>query len=460
MCTTYKNCICKCKTILDVKYNFIKQRGRKPKIFNFIKIGALGELSKEASKMSVKACTSSDKGWKNIDFKTAKANVKKLQMRIAKAHKAGACGKVESLQHTLIHSFYAKAIAVKTVVSNKGKSTSGIDNTIWKTDEDKFHAISTLRRRGYKPRPLRRVYISKHDGRKRPLSVPTMRDRTMQTLYKFALEPIAEVTADPNSYGFRNGKSTQDAIQRCIEVLSEYQAHVWILEGDIKSCFDNIYHDWIMEHIPIDKEVLRKFLKSGFIEYEKFNPTKRGIAQGGCISTIICNMTLDELEKQIKTTCHEDVHFIRYADDFIVISESKDSLQQEAIPIIKSFLAERGLSLSAEKTKITHIDNGFDFLGWNVRRRDNKQVLVEPSKKNLTAILNKIHDVIKRDFPTTREQRYTILKPIIVGWRNYHKGVVTTSSLNQAENDILFLIGELTKDSGLVELIGELFGET
>lgn len=164
--------------------------------------------------MYEKSCASSNhiKSWKDIDFGTAEYEVKKLQMRIAKAVKENRVGKIKSLQWTLTHSFYAKAIAVKRVTENKGKRTPGVDGVCWISNEDKFNAIFTLQRRGYQPQPLRRIYIPKKNGKKRPLSIPTMKDRAMQTLHKMALEPVTETLADGTSYGFRPNRCVQDAI--------------------------------------------------------------------------------------------------------------------------------------------------------------------------------------------------------------------------------------------------------
>ncbi len=386
--------------------------------------------------MSVKkACASADmvKGWNDIDFKKTENHVKKLQMRISRAYQDGAFGKMKSLQHKIIHSSEAKALAVKAVTTNRGKNTSGIDGVLWTTPEDKMNAVFDLRPRGYKTLPLKRVYIPKADGKKRPLSIPTMKDRAMQTLYKFALEPIAEITADPHSYGFRKGKCTRDAVKRCVEVLSAPE-QTWVLKADIKGCFDNISHSWVMEHIPIDKSILLKFLKSGFIEQRKWNPTERGISQGGSISSVICNMVLDGLEKELETACHSEVHFVRYADDFIVISARKELLERSAMQTIKPFLAKRGLQLSIKKTVIIHIKDGFDFVGWNVRK-DDEQVLVEPSTKNLNSFLDKINDVIKF-YPYSKYERHTASEPIIVRWVDYHRGIITESSLSRVGNAV------------------------
>ncbi len=184
-------------------------------------------------------------------------------MRIVKAQQEGHYSKVKTLQWLLTHSFYAKALAVKRVTSNRGKNTAGVDHELWLTPEAKFKAISKLKRRGYRPQPLKRVYIPKKNGKLRPLSIPTMTDRAMQTLYKFALEPLAETYGDPNSYGFRIGRSTHDAIEQCFADLNKGKSPQWILEGDIKGCFDHISHEWLMENIPMDTQVLQKWLKCG-----------------------------------------------------------------------------------------------------------------------------------------------------------------------------------------------------
>ena len=186
--------------------------------------------------MNRKLCAPADRArsWESIDWKKAEAYVKKLQMRIVKAQQEGHYSKVKTLQWLLTHSFYAKALAVKRVTSNRGKNTAGVDHELWLTPEAKFKAINKLKRRGYRPQPLKRVYIPKKNGKLRPLSIPTMTDRAMQTLYMFALEPLAETYGDPNSYGFRIGRSTHDAIEQCFTDLNKGKSPEWILEGDIK----------------------------------------------------------------------------------------------------------------------------------------------------------------------------------------------------------------------------------
>ena len=247
--------------------------------------------------MNEKSCAPTCKveDWASIDWNKARAYVKKLQMRIVKAQQEGHYSKVKTLQWLLTHSFYAKALAVKRVISNRGKNTAGVDHELWLTPEAKFKAINKLKRRGYRPQPLKRVYIPKKNGKLRPLSIPTMTDRAMQTLYMFALEPLAETYGDPNSYGFRIGRSTHDAIEQCFTDLNKGKSPEWILEGDIKGCFDHISHEWLMENIPMDTQVLQKWLKCGFVDTKQLFPTEEGTPQGGTISPTLMNMTLDGL---------------------------------------------------------------------------------------------------------------------------------------------------------------------
>lgn len=234
--------------------------------------------------------------WDDIDFVTAKRFVEKLQRRITKAQEACAYGKAMKLQRVLVNSFYAKALSVKLVITNKGKCTSGIDRVIWSTPEEKLSAIGDLSLKGYNPKPLKRVYIPKDDGSFRPIGIPTMKDRAMQTLFGFALEPLSELSADEHSYGFRRGYSTSGAILRCNDVFTSDQRYGWVLKVDVKSFFDSISHSWILENIPLDGRFLRKFLTCGYVCNSTFFPTEKGIPQGGSISVYIANMALDGLD--------------------------------------------------------------------------------------------------------------------------------------------------------------------
>ena len=373
--------------------------------------------------------------WHQINWYKAHQHVRRVQLRIAKATREGKTGKVKSLQRLLTHSFHAKALSVKRVTENQGKATPGVDGQTWSTPEDKFKAISSLIRKGYKPLPLRRVYIPKSNGKKRPLGIPTMKDRAMQALYKLALEPVAETLADGNSYGFRLERSCADAIEQTFITLSWKRSAQWVLEGDIKSCFDEISHDWLMNNVLMDKGILRKWLKAGYIDRKKLFPTEAGTPQGGIISPILSNMTLDGLEKVLKPFRGRKVNFVRYADDFIVTGNSKELLEQEVKPVIIGFLKERGLTLSEEKTRITHIEEGFDFLGQNVRKYNGK-LLIKPSKKNIKNFLKKVRKVLKANMTAKQENLVGLLNPIIRGWANYHRHVVSKNTFSWVDYQI------------------------
>ncbi len=223
--------------------------------------------------------------WKDINWIIAESYVNRLQVRIVKAVQKDKWRLVKRLQKLITNSFYAKAIAVKRVITNKGKHTPGIDKVVWETDEDKSKAIEKLDTSKYHAQPLRRVYIEKYGKKeKRPLGIPTMQDRAMQGLMLLALEPVAETTADRVSFGFRRNRSAQDAMEYIFKLLARKTSPQWILEGDIKGCFDHISHEWMLGNIPTDKRIMRQFLKCGYVDRRTLFPTEEGSPQGGLIS--------------------------------------------------------------------------------------------------------------------------------------------------------------------------------
>ena len=388
--------------------------------------------------------------WHAIDWRAVNHNVRRLQARIVKATEEKRWGKVKALQRLLTHSFSGKALAVRRVTENQGKNTPGVDKVIWNTPQIKIKAVYSLRQRDYHPQPMRRVSIPKKNGKKRPLGIPIMKCRAMQALYLLALNPIAETTADPNSYGFRPGRSTADAIEQCFCTVAKQNSPQWILEGDIKGCFDAISHEWLLAHIPMDKAMLKKWLKAGYMDQHVLHPTEEGTPQGGIISPVFANMTLDGLEKLRQKAFPRSVmregkcrralvHFIRYADDFIITGRSKEILEQEVKPLVEQFMRERGLHLSPEKTVITHIEEGFDFLGQNVRKyKAGKQykLLIKPSKKNVKAFLEKVREVVKANKALSAGKLIVKLNPIIRGWANYHRHVVSKETFNKVDEEI------------------------
>lgn len=382
--------------------------------------------------------------WHDIDWRKVHQNVRRLQARIVKATQEKRWGKVKTLQRLLTRSFSGKALAVKRVTENQGKRTPGIDGEVWSTPTSKWQGLKALQQRGYHAQPLRRIYIPKPNGNgKRPLSIPTMHDRAMQALYKLALDPVAETIGNPNSYGFRKERSTADAIQQCFNILGQRYSAQWVLEADIRSCFDKISHEWLEKHIPIEKPILKQWLKAGFIDKRQRFSTLEGVPQGGIISPVIANLTLDGLETELQTRFPKNtrqgqaakVNLVRFADDFIITGCNRQLLQDEVKPLVETFLRERGLELSVNKTHITHVEAGFDFLGKNIRKYGNK-LLIKPSTKNVKTFLTKVRTIIKTNKAISAGQLILVLNPIIKGWANYHRHMVSSQTFSRVDTHI------------------------
>lgn len=405
--------------------------------------------------MNEKSCAASDgiHRWKDIDIETARKNVKKLQRRIAEAYAHRCFDKSAYLQNVLIHSLCARVLAVDVVSRSRGCNTVGVDG---KTLDDVLYLIFDNNLRRYKPQPLKRIYIPKGDGKVRPISIPTVEDRVMQTLYKFALEPIAELTADDCSFGFRPRRSSRDALVRCGEILSHNPKMKWVLKADIKSCFDSINHQWIMDNIPINKSALRKFLKCGYVEKLNYYEMERGVPQGGCLSAIICNMTLDGLEDILYENFPNEVDVVRYADDIVIFGTDKPLLVRTVVPLIESFLRVRGLELSKEKTKLACVDDGFSFLGWRVYKSDERVYLI-PTDKNITSLLEKIGKILKGDFTLSYKVTCKKLNALIRGWFNYYVNIAVKQSLYGVEYEVCRLVHDLTADKRVVDFVQNLF---
>ncbi|MFJ2486099.1 group II intron reverse transcriptase/maturase [Pseudomonas sp. NPDC087639] len=404
----------------------------------------------EHSLKAVSAPSGVPQQWHDIDWCRVQRNVRAMQVRIAKACREGRWRKVKALQRMLTRSRTARYLAVRRVTENQGKRTAGVDRVLWDTPDAKWKAANGLKRHGYQPRPLRRVFIPKSNGKERPLGIPTMTDRAMQALYLLALAPIAETTGDPNSYGFRIERSTADAMGQLFVCLSKKVSAEWVLEADIKGCFDHINHDWLIANVPTDKTILRKWLKAGVIHKGQLQATNAGTPQGGIISPTLANMVLDGLEKQLKqhlgvTRAKKlKINVVRYADDFVITGSSKEILENEIKPWVEQFLSVRGLQLSPEKTHVVHIDEGFDFLGWNFRKYDGK-LLIKPSKKNVQAFYRKVKEVISTQKTARQEDLIRLLNPMLRGWALYHQPVVAKKAYSRMDNSIFHVLWHWAK---------------
>nr|WP_324257855.1 group II intron reverse transcriptase/maturase [Cellvibrio fontiphilus] len=402
-------------------------------------------------------------GWHQINWEKAYRFVRKTQLKIAQATQAGNWRRVFRLQRLLAHSFYGRCMAVKRVTENRGRKTPGVDGETWSTPTAKWNAVKRLsHKRGYQPKPLKRVWIPKPGKQeKRPLGIPTMLDRAMQALYLQGLEPVVESTSDPKSYGFRPDRSTADAMVELFHLLAPAVAPVWILEGDIKGFYDNINHEWLCRNVPMNKAVLNKWLKAGVIDRHQFAETKAGTPQGGIISPCLANATLNGLESQLKTHFAQTIgktkskklglQVVRYADDFVITAYSKELLENEVKPWVEEFLSIRGVQLSQEKTRITHISTGFDFLGWNFRKYVPKspyrkaKLFIKPSKKNAQAFYQKVAAIIKNSGALTQDALIGQLNPVLRGWAEYHSPVVAKQTFSKLEHLIFWRVWRWAK---------------
>ena len=386
--------------------------------------------------------------WKTIDWKRVNKFVNNLQSRIASAAKNGNWKTVNKLSRLLTRSFYAKLLSVRKVTINKGSRTPGIDGVIWSSMADKMRSALQLTNKAYRAKPLTRKYIRKKNGKLRPLSIPTMYDRAVQTLHSLVLSPIESATGDKTSFGFKPYRSTKDAYAYLHICLSKKNAPEWIVEGDIKACFDEINHTWILDNTPMNKRILKEFLKAGYVENFHLFPTEKGTPQGGPVSPIIGNIALNGLENALAKKfysrldgtidkSHRNKHkinYVRLADDFVVTADSSETAH-EIIELIQTFLDPRGLRLSEEKTLVTNIFEGFNFLGWNFRKYKGK-LLPKPSKDSQKEVINKIGEVLSKAKAWDQDRLIRILNPIIRGWSQYHNHAVSSAVFSKLDDTV------------------------
>ena len=382
--------------------------------------------------------------WDSIQWDKPKQHVRKLQERIFRVTRDKDWAKVKNLQKLLVRSHSARLLAVKRVTQeNKGKYTPGIDGQIYATSKERSELVENVRQTNvsnYKCKPLRRVFIPKSSGDKRPLGIPTVKDRVMQMLVKLALEPEWEARFESHSCGFRPGRRCMDAIWQIwnsIKIHGSQKRSPWILDADISGCFDNINHDALLKRVPVFRETVRRWLKSGIIEFGKYYRTKAGTPQGGIISPLLANIALDGMERLFgaenskgnyslpshRSGENKGLNLVRYADDFVVTAPTRERIIDYVLPKLRSFLKERGMKLNEAKTHIIHRDEGFNFLGFNIRQyhsRIRSVCLAKPSKRAVKQHLEHIKAVISKNKQMKADELISKLNPIIRGWANYY----------------------------------------
>jgi len=353
--------------------------------------------------------------WKNLPWKKFRRGLFRLQKRVWKAVSVGDKRKAKYLQKLILKSSAARQLAIRQVTQlNAGKKTAGVDGKASLSSEERFDLSSYLKQNvdTWKHNKLREIPISKKDGTKRMLKVPTMADRAWQCLAKYAIEPAHEATFHARSYGFRTGRSAHDA-QKCLFHNLNSQAkgvYKRVIELDIEKCFDRINHSSIMDKLiaPLGiKTGIFRCLKSGV------NPgfPEQGTPQGGVASPLLANIALNGIE--------EIHHSIRYADDMVFILKPQDDAEK-ILNQISQFLAQRGLKVSEKKTKLTATTSGFDFLGWHFKVQSNGKFRCVPSVDNFKAFRQKVKTIVNNSNYGASEKAKK-LAPLVRGWRNYHR---------------------------------------
>ncbi len=398
--------------------------------------------------------------WQNINWTAAEGQVRRIQERIFRAAQNGKHAKVKNLQKLLVRSTAAKLLATRQVTQqNQGKHTPGVDGVVVDTPETRVQLLQEgLTLKGYRPKPVRRVHIPKANGKTRPLGIPTAKDRVIQAIVKIALEPEWESRFEANSYGFRPGRSTMDAITAIHTTLNQRGSSQWVLDADISGCFDNISHNALLKKLPMFTKVIRRWLKAGVVEFGCKSESLAGMPQGGIISPLLANIALDGLERLFgaedargnpvapakRKGLNRGLSVVRYADDFVVTAPSKEVLEEYVKPKLTNFLKQRGLELSEAKTRIVRIDEGFNFLGFEVRRFKGT-LLTKPEKDKVLQHLRSIKAYLNSHEQTPAGQVVCDLNPVIRGWANYYRHCAAKETFGKADHRVWEMLWKWAK---------------
>src|SRR3982750_3047210 len=390
--------------------------------------------------------------WSDVDWAATEAVVGRIQNRIFRAAKTGDGARVKNLQKLLVRSRSAKLLAIRQVTQrNAGRNTPGIDGVVCRTPEDRVALLeSGLDLKGYKPKPVRRVYIPKANGKMRPLGIPTIRDRMMQAVVKLAMEPEWETRFEANSYGFRPGRCTMDAIEAIFIALGQMGSSRWILDADISGCFDAIAHGPLLARRPTFTRTIERWLKAGSIDMGAWRASEAGTPQGGILSPVLANVALDGMERLFggedrdgnpvkaatKKGMDKSVVLIRYADDVLVTAPSKEVLERHVLPRLEAFLADRGLVLNYAKTRIVSIEAGFDFLGFTARKFRDGKLLIRPEKAKVLAHLRAIKAYLDANRQAPAGAVVRALAPVIRGWTLYYRHACSARTFSYADHRV------------------------
>lgn len=400
--------------------------------------------------------------WADIEWQVIKRRVRNLRQRIYRATQNEQWNLVRSLMKLMLRSYSNLLLSVRRVTQeNQGKKTAGIDGQTALTPASRVTLVHKMQDYHlWQAHPVKRIYIPKSIGKSRPLGIPRIVDRIAQAVVKNALEPSWEARFESHSYGFRPGRSAQDAIQQCWLRLKRDSPDCWVLDADIRGAFDRISHDYLLNKIGLvsGRELIKQWLKAGYVEAEIFHPTTSGTCQGGVISPLLANIALDGLESllsqykrsipytlktgkekgRVKYRKPLQYGFIRYADDFIVTASTQAEIEA-IIPILTEWLAIRGLELHPDKTTIVPVKDGFNFLGFNIRLFD-KGCFPVPQKQKVLAFVQSIRDWLKQHPCTSPESVIQHLNPILRGWGNYYRHGVSARVFQFVDSQVWLAI--------------------
>lgn len=364
----------------------------------------------------------------DIDWRQCYEKLFKLQNKILEAYRNGNEKNVLKEQHTLLRSFAARAVAVRKVTGGKGRLTPGVDKVTITRKKDKLKAINSVKDlSSYKASPVIRVYIPKPNGKKRPLGIPTIKDRIVQTMFHFALDPIAEETACKRSYGYRLCRGVHDnAVYLKLVLGSMTSTRRYVLKADIKNFFPSVNHKWLLDNVIMDKRILKEFLKAGFLEHYVHHSTDEGFPQGSPVCPVLANLTLNGLEEYLGS----EFLTTRYADDFIIAGKSPEELKEVALPKVEKFLDERGLKIEPNKSSTYTLEEGFDFLGLNFKEYKDKTrakgtkkgiFLVKPSSDKVKAFIKELFLVVKKHKNRSSYKLVLKLNQKLRGWAEHYR---------------------------------------